>query len=116
MALWSNLEAAVRHAGWSALSGMTTPGLVYRLARWRRPPGIGDGRLIVRPHGRGSARLSYLNPAGEGRAECVRRQSWVLRVPAAHGGSRATLREESCLAEGDRACEYVVTWIEDARP
>ena len=92
-----------------------TPGLVYRLARWRRPAAVGSGQLVVTVRGRGSARLYYRGSDGEGRAECVRRQTWALRVPASCAASRVTLREEGCGAEGDSACEYVVTWAEDAR-
>jgi hypothetical protein len=117
MAKRSELDTpASGNPAWGFLHRMTTPGLVYRLAGLRQPATIGDGRLAVRVDGPGLARLSYRNPEGEGRAECLRRQTWILGVPAACGASRATLRQEGCLAEGDVACQYAVTWTEDVRP
>jgi hypothetical protein len=88
---------------------------MYRLAAWRRPPAVGTGRLAVHVHGRGLARLRYRGADGAERASCIGRQLWALRVVAFSGASRATLREEACLAAGDTACEYVVTWRDHAR-
>jgi hypothetical protein len=107
--------AAPQDPGWVLLHRAATPGLVYRLAGWRRVAAIGDGRLVIQVHGRGSAHLYYRNPDGEGRDACLRRQTWILRIPASCGASRATLREEGCLAHGDAACGYVVTWAEAPR-
>src|SRR5262245_17590879 len=109
MARWSESQAALERSGWWSLTRITTPGLVYRVAGWRKPSGAAAGRLAVRVRGRGSVRIEYRNAEGGARDECLRRQRWALRVPAAHGASRATLREEGCLADGDGACIYMVT-------
>lgn len=91
------------------------PGLAYRLAAWRRHAALGGGQLVVRASSLGSARLEYCNPASEGRPDCLQRQAWILRVPPTCGASRATLREEGCIAEDDPVCRYVVTWSDGPR-
>jgi hypothetical protein len=71
--------------------------------------------LVVRGHGRGSARLRYRKAADEDRDACLRRQDWALGVLASCGVRRSTLREDGCLARGDVACEYAITWADEAR-
>jgi hypothetical protein len=93
---------------------MLTPGIVYRLAGWRRSGAWGPGRMAVVEQRRGSARLRYSGADGA-LLDCVRRQQWALRVVAWCRGRRATLREGSCLARGAAACEYAVVWSDGPR-
>ena len=115
MACRSGPYEASQHPGRPLVYRAATPWLVYRIAAWRPPAAIADGRLIVRRQGPGCVHLHYRGPNGDGRAGCLRRQAWILGVPASCGTSRTTLREESCLADGDPACRYVVTWAGTAR-
>lgn len=104
-----------QQVGQACLRGLATPGILFRLASWRPPPPFGDGRLLATLEGRGRARLTFRSERRDDRAQCLRRRTWLLGVPATCGASRATLHEEGCVAHGDTTCEYVVTWVERAR-
>lgn len=104
------------HAWRRFLFRMVPPGIVYRIAAWRRSRGTGGGRLVLVDHRRGRARLRYTASHEDDRAKCLRRQAWALAVVERCGGKRVTLREEGCLAERQPACEYTVSWAEAARP
>jgi hypothetical protein len=102
------------HLAWGLLQRAATPRLLYRLAAWWPPVTMARGPFVVRAPGPGVVRLRYRSPAGEDRTACLRQQRWALRVPASCGASRVTLEEAACSARGDAACEYVVTWREEA--
>lgn len=89
---------------------LASPGLLFRLAAWRPPAALGSGRLAVQMSGAGLAHLFYRGDDGIDRARCLSRQRWALSLVTASGASRATLREVRCLAAGDPACEYLVSW------
>src|SRR5215467_5616062 len=89
----------------------TTPGIVYRLAAWRRTHG-GGGRLRFVDDGPGSARLRWSGPHGDDPVHVSRRRAWMLDVVARCGGTRATLREVRRVAEGETTYEYAVCWTE----
>ena len=97
------------------LQGAVPPGAVYRFATWRRPSFLGSGQLVVLPQHRGSVRIRYVDPNDPGRAECMERQTWALDVLARCGVARGTLLEDACVAHGDAACEYLVTWADRVR-
>ena len=106
-----------RARGWRRLLiRMMPPGIVYRVATWRRSRGPESGHLVLVEHRPGFARLRYSGSREDDRAACLRRQAWVLGVVERCGGKRATLREEGCLAARQPACEYTVSWTEAARP
>jgi len=105
-------EFVPRHGAWERLHRVAGPALVFRLAGRRPPAEVGGGWLAVQRLGRGAVRLEYRGTGAEERDACLRRQVWALRVPAACGASHATLREDGCLAHGDPACRYVVTWTD----
>jgi hypothetical protein len=88
---------------------------MFRLAAWRQPAALGAGRLAVQMQRAGMARLWYRGDDDVERARCLDRQRWALRLVSSTGASRATLQELRCLAAGDGACEYVVSWQDRAR-
>jgi hypothetical protein len=104
-----------RQAWQRPLLRMVTPGMAYRLAGWERSRSSGAGRLVVLERGPGRARLRYSTSREDDRARCLRRQAWALDVVEHCGGKRKTLQEHACLAWGDPACEYTVSWTEPTR-
>ncbi len=109
--------ARQRAHGWRRLLfRLVAPGVTYRMAARRRSRGAASGHLVVVDHGPGRAHLRYSSSDKGDRAACLGRQAWALGVVERHGGKRATLREEGCLAEDQPACEYTVSWTEAARP
>src|SRR5262245_24227266 len=71
--------------GWHRmLFRSVTPGVVYRLAWWRRSDPGGSSRMSIVGLGRASAELRYSGPDAA-RTDCLRRQRWALQVVARCG-------------------------------
>src|SRR5262245_55507685 len=99
----------------SILARLAGPATVYRLAGRRRALAARNGPLVLVEHRAGSARLRCTESHADVRARCLRRQAWLLRIVAAAGRTRATVREDRCTCSGEPACEYVVSWTERPR-
>lgn len=107
-------DVSRRRAWQRPLLRMLAPAVVYRVAGWRRWYGV-RGKPILVDRRPGSARLRYSTSQDDDRVLCLRRQAWALGIVERCGGKRATLREDACLAWGEPACEYTVSWTEVAR-
>src|SRR5262245_43114105 len=99
----------------SFVARLAGPVAVYRLAALGRAHAARDGPLVLVEHRAGSARLRCSESHDDARERCLRRQAWLLHVVAAAGGTRATVREDSCICAGEPACEYVVSWTAQPR-
>jgi signal transduction histidine kinase len=58
-----------------------------------------------------SARIRYTSKFKESRLMCLSRQAQCATAPSMWGLPRATLHEHACIARGDAACEYELTWM-----
>jgi signal transduction histidine kinase len=58
-----------------------------------------------------SARMRYTSKFKESRLLCISRQAQSAAAPGMWGLPRATVREHSCIAHGDAACEYEFVWM-----
>lgn len=87
-----------------------TPAALYRAAAPATWPIGSAGRFVCVEHGRGFARVRYASDHRESRLLCLWRQSRAIQAPTWWGLPPAMLREHGCIAEGEDACEYAISW------
>jgi signal transduction histidine kinase len=74
------------------------------------------GKFSTHSRGRNSIQLVYETQRSESRLNCLSRQAQLTYFPTIHlGVAPAKLREHSCVALGDKRCEYELTWYEHLR-
>ncbi|WP_394824189.1 sensor histidine kinase [Pendulispora albinea] len=69
---------------------------------------VGKFELVDR--GRNFARLRWTSSRPESRLMCLSRQAHGCKMPTFWGLPPAMVREHSCIARGDKACEYHYYW------
>ena len=74
------------------------------------------GKFSTHSRGRNSIHIVYETQRSESRLNCLSRQAQLTYFPTIHlGVAPAKLREHSCVALGDKRCEYELTWYEHLR-
>jgi len=74
------------------------------------------GKFSTHTRGRNSIHVVYETQRSESRLNCLSRQAQLTYFPTIHlGVAPAKLREHSCVALGDKRCEYELTWYEHLR-
>ena len=88
----------------------TSPSRIFKIAEEaiRFQSSISQFHLVA--SGRNFARLRYTSSRPESRLMCLSRQAQAPGVPSLFGFPQAMLREHSCIARGDDACEYEFSW------
>ncbi|WP_394834017.1 HAMP domain-containing histidine kinase [Pendulispora rubella] len=86
------------------------PSLVFRTLEMsnRLYTRVGEFKLISR--GRNHARVRWTSSRPESRLVCISRQAQTCKLPTLWGMPEAMVREYSCVARGDKCCEYHFYW------
>jgi signal transduction histidine kinase len=74
------------------------------------------GAFSTHSNGRNSIRVVYKTQRSESRLNCLSRQAQLTSLPTLFlGMAPAKLLEHSCVALGDKHCEYELSWYEPLR-
>jgi len=73
------------------------------------------GRAEVTEYGRNSICIRYKSTKSESRLICLSRQAQAEMIPTLWGLPKALYSETKCIANGDDACEFKLTWYESRR-
>lgn len=93
----------------------TTPIAIYQGALENMHVVSKIGRWEILSSSRNHVHARYTSSQRESRLMCVVRQAQSAALPTLWGLPPANVREHSCLAHGDEACEFTLRWYEKRR-